>query len=273
MATPLTGLPPRCRVLYAARTVIGRGWRYQLGGPFWRLYLNAAAGAEIVHPGGVHALTPGRIHVLPAWGEYASRCHGEVGHVYLHVDPGEPLRDIARSPDPLARRFARPIALPSDPAMEARLGELADSPGRSPVWQLRAQAVALAALVACLDLLPAAERARLDRDAVGDDAVAAAQIYIEDFLHQELSIPRLARHCGLSPAHFGVRFKRRTGTAPQRYLRERRIAVAAERLLAGPEPIDGIAAGCGFANRYHFSRVFAQLMGVGPAAYRRAGRF
>ena len=35
--------------------------------------------------------------------------------------------------------------------------------------------------------------------------------------------------------------------------------------------IDEIADRCGFANRYYFSRVFAQRMGRPPARYRSEG--
>jgi AraC-like DNA-binding protein len=266
MAAPIPTSAQHCRVIYADRTVITARWHCPLAAPFWRLYLNDAPGSEIVYPGGVHPLVSERVHVVPAWGDFTGRCRGDVGHVYLHLDPGEPLRG-------LARLIPRPLVLPPDPAAHRRLRELVAAPGRSSLWQMRAQAAALAALVACVELLPRTLRARLDEGAVGDDAIARALVHIEGYLHEELPIPLLARRCGLSTPHFGVRFKRRTGQTPQRYLQERRVAVAAERLLSGDESIEAIASGCGFANRYHFSRVFARRMGIGPGAYRRGGRF
>jgi len=43
-------------------------------------------------------------------------------------------------------------------------------------------------------------------------------------------------------------------------------------LLSNDGTIDQVAEDCGFANRFHFSRIFASHMGQGPGKYRRAGR-
>jgi transcriptional regulator GlxA family with amidase domain len=51
-------------------------------------------------------------------------------------------------------------------------------------------------------------------------------------------------------------------------VQERRVQRAAELLARTTLSIDEIAERCGFANRYHFSRVFAQRMAAPPGRYR-----
>ena len=60
------------------------------------------------------------------------------------------------------------------------------------------------------------------------------------------------------------------GLPPIRYFTERRIAAAAWRLATSDEEIADIATATGFANRFHFSRIFSRQLGCGPAAYRRS---
>jgi AraC-like DNA-binding protein len=51
-------------------------------------------------------------------------------------------------------------------------------------------------------------------------------------------------------------------------VQDRRLSRAAELLVSTDQSIDHIAETCGFANRYYFTRVFAQRMGCPPARYR-----
>lgn len=255
-------IDPLCRVLTAQRAMLGSWWNLRLCDPFWRVYLNGQAGAEIEHPGGVHRLAPGRLHLLPAWGEFAGRCRAAVEQHYLHVD----LADWGRGV------FAAPIALPPDAALAAEMRALAGPAAWTAPGRLRVRALALAALARAVELLPAAAQDALLAGLAGDDPAALARRFVEQHLAEDLDLRRLAAACGLSPRHLGEEFRRRTGRTPMAYLRERRVAHAAELLLAGRLPIEEVAGRCGFVNRHHFSRVFAGLVGCGPAAYRRARR-
>lgn len=259
VATPID---PLCRILTAQRAVLGSWWNLRLCDPFWRVYLNGQAGAEIVHPGGVHRLLPGRLHLLPAWGEFAGRCREPVEQCYLHVDLADWGRGI----------LAAPVALPPDPAQCAALRELAGAGAWSAAGRLRARALVLSALARAVDALPAEAQEGLLAGLAGDDPVALARRFIEQHLAEDVDLARLAAACDLSPRQLGEVFRARTGRTPMAYLRERRVAHAAELLLAGGLPIEAVAERCGFVNRHHFSRIFAGLVGCGPAAYRRSRR-
>ena len=108
---------------------------------------------------------------------------------------------------------------------------------------------------------------------VTGDPVAPALRSIEENLRDSLSTEALALRCALSTDHFAKVFQAQVGQTPARYVQERRVVVAAERLLASDEDIGGIASECGFANRFHFTRVFTRRMGTPPAQYRKGGRW
>lgn len=79
---------------------------------------------------------------------------------------------------------------------------------------------------------------------------------------------RLAARVGMHPKAFCRLFRQEAGTPPQDWLRARRLELAAELLEQGLS-VDEVAAGGGFADRSHFTRLFRQHHGVGPGYYRR----
>lgn len=253
---------PSLRVLYYGSQTIDERWTYPLNDPFWRLYLNDRPGAEVAGEGWRHPLAPGRIHLLPPWCGGAARCRGRVGHDYLHVDCGDWGRRV----------FIRPLAIPPDPVLQAAMAAVCRAAAFGPVERTRARAIAAACIAAAVAALPVAALAELDPESDPRDPVARAKRLLAERLAEALPLAAVAREVGLSPGHLRVRFHAATGRTPAAWLRERRVAVAAERLLAGDEPIEAVAAACGFADRFHFSRIFARLVGCGPAAYRRSRR-
>lgn len=256
-----------CRILFADEVRIDPSWRVQLCDPFWRLYMNRDEGAWVTGTGGSQPIPAGRMVLVPAWNRLQSGCHGPVVHRFVHLDP------MGLGGDWVREHCPRPIVLPADVQREAGFTRLFDQRDGGAVWRLRLQAVVLEALAEALAGLPASalEQHRLRQERI--DPVAPALAFVEEHLVQALPTEQLARCCGLSPDHFARVFRERIGQSPARYVQERRVAVAAERLLATADDIPRIAADSGFANRFHFTRVFTAHMGMPPAAYRRTGRW
>mgnify|MGYP000039707678 CR=1 FL=1 len=275
-----------CRVLYANQLVIDQRWAFRLCDPFWRLYFNRDAGAAVADRRRRWDLPPYRAVLVPAWGDVRGSCVGPVRHFYLHfATPG--------LPDEWIRRACRePLVLPDDAVLRAMLDALAaetapvypapapgggwrlpehSAMGATAAWRLRAEAAAAWALARALEQVDPLAVAELgdERDA---GEVGQALTEIDAHLAEPLSVTRLARRCGLSPDHFARRFAAATGRTPMRYLQERRIAAAADRLVNSETAIEAVARDAGFANRFHFTRVFTRLIGTPPAAYRRQHR-
>ncbi len=88
-------------------------------------------------------------------------------------------------------------------------------------------------------------------------------------LASDLTIAQLASECRLTASHFARAFRRSTGMAPQRYLMQLRVAEAKRHLASAHLPLSDIALICGFGDQSHLTRVFKQLVGVPPGAWRR----
>jgi transcriptional regulator GlxA family with amidase domain len=94
---------------------------------------------------------------------------------------------------------------------------------------------------------------------------------IESHLADALPNKVLADACCLSEDYFIRRFKECVGESPAHYIQRRRVETAANRLLFSADSIEQIAAECGFGNRFHFTRVFNNRLGIAPATFRKAG--
>jgi AraC family transcriptional regulator len=93
--------------------------------------------------------------------------------------------------------------------------------------------------------------------------------YIEENLHQDISLAELAAIARLSPHHFCRAFKVTTGEPPYRYQIRRRVEQA-KALLAKPTlSIGDVAAAVGYGSQSRFSALFRQLTGHSPRDYRR----
>lgn len=254
-----------CRVLHETITTIDAAWRHPLTNPYWRLYRDDGDGGWIDHQGGSLHLDAGRLYLVPAWGRFRSRCVRPTRHFYVHFTT------LGLDGDWSDGVFERPLAVPRDAARDqlaARLSQGQPSAAR----RLRVQALVADSLAATIETLPAPAQNRLTQRLAGPEQMGPALRYVDDHLAERIPMAVLARQCRLSVHHFSRVFHARLGRTPTRYVQERRVAMAAERLVSGDEPIERVAGDAGFANRYHFTRVFTRCMGVPPATYRRTGR-
>jgi AraC family transcriptional regulator len=95
-----------------------------------------------------------------------------------------------------------------------------------------------------------------------------------DILHANLaatpSLTELAAAVGIHPAHLSRTFHEQFGCTMSEYLRRRRVELAQRELVGTGRSLADIAYAAGFADQAHFSRVFKQITGVSPGAYRKA---
>jgi AraC-like DNA-binding protein len=263
---------PHLRLFEVEQRIIGADWN-ALGvrSSFWRFYQNDADGAALALPGGEwFVLSAQRLYLIPAGVRFS--CCGPpvpVSHFYAHFDviglPGVLLRAL----------FAAPLGLESEAArgLEETARQLAGAvraAGRADLLlQCRLKALLYESLALVFAGLPHAQRERWTARSAALDPVRPALDLVEADLAGTLSNARLAGCCHLSPDHFARTFKACVGQTPARYVQERRLTLAAQRLLFSGDSIERIADETGFPNRFYFSRVFTARVGVSPAAYRR----
>lgn len=105
-----------------------------------------------------------------------------------------------------------------------------------------------------------------------DEAIAQAQIWIQDNLSKPLSIPEVASQFGMSTRTFNRRFKLAVSSRPSNYLAEVRMTFACDLLKNTDLSILEIAGYSGYKDASWFSSSFRQWSGNSPKAYRNTVR-
>ena len=86
-------------------------------------------------------------------------------------------------------------------------------------------------------------------------------------------VKEMAEAANISPEHFSRKFKAAFNISPKRYILQKRISLAKQKLLIANANIEQIAEQCGFCDIYYFSRVFKQELGLTPSAFRKQYEF
>jgi len=94
--------------------------------------------------------------------------------------------------------------------------------------------------------------------------------FLEDNLVRGVRLVDLADLVSLSPSYLIRAFKRSTGMTPQQWLRNARIRKAQTFLVERTLSLASVAQETGFADQAHLTRIFGQITGESPGAWRRA---
>jgi AraC-like DNA-binding protein len=93
--------------------------------------------------------------------------------------------------------------------------------------------------------------------------------YMAKHLSRNLTLNELANRANLSVSHYSYLFKNKTGYSPIDYFLRFKIQRACQYLDITSLNIETISAELGFKDPYYFSRMFHQIMGESPSAYRK----
>jgi AraC family transcriptional regulator len=99
--------------------------------------------------------------------------------------------------------------------------------------------------------------------------LAFAIKYVQDHIHQNLTVKDLADQACMSEPNFFRCFKQQYGVTPVEYINQQRILLATKLLQNTQYPIADICFACGYNNLNYFLKVFKKTLGVTPANYRR----
>lgn len=94
-------------------------------------------------------------------------------------------------------------------------------------------------------------------------------MYIEEHLHEPLTIEDIARQSNFSKFHFHRIFQKSAGMTITEYIRMRRLANASAALLYSKERILDIAFYYQFESQESFTRAFKKIYKLPPGQYRR----
>mgnify|MGYP001035905704 CR=1 FL=1 len=97
--------------------------------------------------------------------------------------------------------------------------------------------------------------------------------YIEQNLEKEINLDNISKNIGYSKFHLNRIFTEYTGVTIHKYLQNRRLTVAAEKLVKTDKSILQIAYEAGYDTQQSFSFAFKQIYFYPPKTYRDIGIF
>ena len=264
-------------------------WGEALGAtpaPSGETWTQVLAAEEVCPPGDTYA--PGTLDFLALFLTHSGRAHVQVGpHSFIHqpgslvaVASGSDLRERVDAAGPwhvrylllsgpwasqmdawLRRQDAPFLVCPNSPARRRQVfSEIVDLALTEPDgWQWRflsGSAEVLGGLYS--DARPAS---------LGDALLGEVARLVDGSPADRLAVGEMAARLGLSPRQLLYRFGLASGEPLASWIRRRRVS-AARRLLSQGMSVSAVAEQLGYANPYHFSRVFKAVTGETPSAYR-----
>ncbi|MBN1436810.1 MAG: helix-turn-helix transcriptional regulator [Sedimentisphaerales bacterium] len=234
---------------------------------FWRMYVNDAPGGYLESDIGNIPVKPNQAYFVPAWVRIKCSNSAVLRHFYLHFET------VGISSSLLRRVFTQPLCCSTKLRYtDVVRSNLSDSDGilcKNLITHCHVKSLLYREFMRAISILPKKSIDLIERLATANHDFIEVIEYIEDHLAEAIHNEKLAEICCMSKTNFIRRFRRELGQTPAEYVRERRVAASAISLIFTQDSIETIAQTHGFPNRYYFSRVFAQLLGITPAAYRK----
>ncbi|MBQ4328429.1 MAG: helix-turn-helix transcriptional regulator [Lentisphaeria bacterium] len=230
-------------------------WQYKHASvPTWRFYWNMDPGAWISSRGSEIALTPDIALLIPPQTPFSTRAEKEFAHFFVHFS----LPEHFSAERKVHKLSVKDIILPfiAERVSSCTGNELT----------LAASAVVNAALL----MLPEGALHHKEDDSTGTAFDKALSI-IEKEPGFSGGCPELARLCGTSVNTLQRQFLKATGLPVKKWLLNRKMEYAVELLMYKGATIKETADKLGFADRYHFSKVFRHYFGISPARFIKSG--
>jgi AraC-like DNA-binding protein len=257
----------------------------QMAFPFWRLYWNRSGRAKVVYNRTIY-LEPEKILLIPPNTPFSSDIDdttvasgqpyslrggrvesremeeqmarsGTVLHLFIHFTLGYTFDTL--SPDI--------FVFDLQPDQELLITSITDQLIKGQVKFNQSGSLALYSLLfSLLHQLPSTVWKNRNLDTRVERGIRHMEQHIDEAV---ISNKTLAKKGGMSVNAYARLFKAQTGFSPRQYLSRIRVERACNLLHHSEQSIEQIAASCGYADRYYFTRVFTQTMKTSPGAYRK----
>ncbi|WP_303921459.1 helix-turn-helix domain-containing protein [Draconibacterium sediminis] len=260
-------------------------WEHtELSFPYWRIYHNNKNGAKVIYNENEYKLSPDQILLIAPNTSYATRLYNNeipkqgysfaggpvipdldqqnlstkpyLLHFFIHFNIGIPYDNIS----PGVFRFELTDHLQSKLKL---IKEHLNYDNKS--FNFHTSLVIKSLITDILSDLPESNWNLISND----HRIISCLRYIEGNLADDLSNPTLADKAKMATNAFIRLFSNEVGISVQKYIRNKRIDSACIMLHHSNLSIDEIALKTGFADRYHFSRIFKQSTGISPARYKK----
>jgi AraC-like DNA-binding protein/mannose-6-phosphate isomerase-like protein (cupin superfamily) len=105
-------------------------------------------------------------------------------------------------------------------------------------------------------------------DELSDETDIAIR-YMQEHIHETVSLQDMANLVHLSTSHFSSIFKKKTGYSPVEYFIHIKIQKACQFLEFTDIHVKELCYKLGFNDPFYFSRLFSKYMGLSPVEYRK----
>jgi AraC-like DNA-binding protein len=256
--------------------------------PYWRVYWNANSGGHLAFNGKIYDLTPDKVFVISpntpfstfiqkpskkqteyrleggrislSTNEEVLKEKGYILHLFTHFNIGMPYD------------YVKPniFVFSVNPYLEHKLKEITRYLTRENEKFNFYSSLLIHSIIS--DLLTMVPKEQWNIISA-DNRILNILLYIEHNLSGSLSNDVLADKSNLATNAFTRLFRDETGISPQKFVKKIRIDRACMLLHHADMTIDEIASLTGFADRYHFSRIFKQITGYSPGSFRKSFKF
>lgn len=248
---------PRLRLLVSGYTrIFPNKWNFsRISPPYWRFYWNASPGASIRCEHETIHLKPSVAVLIRPNTIFSTSNTKASDHLYVHFQL--PSWGGVSAPQVISLPMKPPLSGISE--VLCKLLQAPEPPAR------RVSLVARSLVEMALSMTDVhAENAPKT-----DVRILKVLSYMDEHLKPNTSNADLAREARMSVSALNHLFKEQMGHSLQAFLRLKRVEKAGFMLQFSDLSIEQIAEETGFCDRYHLSRVFRDMNGVGPAAFRQ----
>lgn len=261
-----------------------QNWEFNdLSFPFWRIYHNSFEGAAIIYNGKEITIKPDQLILIAPNTSYSTSLYNHpippsgytlkggratqnlslnekyLLHFFIHFNLGMPYDN------------AKPgiYTIPITPVLNKML---ADIKKHLNYENARFSFYSTLAINTIINSLLSSLQDTSWQMVCSDHRILNVMTHIDRNINTNLSNPKLAEIATMSTNAFARLFTQETGTSSQKYVKTKRIDKACILLHHSNQSIESIATSCGFADRYHFTRIFSQITGYAPGRYRKEFR-
>jgi AraC-like DNA-binding protein len=264
-----------------------KNWEHKsLSFPFWRIYNNVQNGAVMDYKKQVYEMQPDTLYLIAPNTNYSSRLYNHPIPDEKHQLTGGRISEINRKEhkklicegaiDHLFIHFT--LGYPYDQVLPGIYTFRMEKHLENKIKQLRNYLTTHVAsfnftIFLTIESLICDLLSRLGEEVwkypVRDVRIAKVIRHIENNIDKDFSNESLAVIANMATNAFSRLFKEHTGDTLQYFVKKKRIHSACLFLLHSDLSIDEIAEQTGFANRYHFTRIFSRVTGIAPAKYKK----
>lgn len=274
----------KLNLLHTGIAKLDTSWDYDnVISTFSRLYLVTKGTGKIFHSYEEVDLKPGHLYLIPSFTYSRYRCNSRLELYYLHfleeVGDGLSIFDLKDFIYEInfsqieKKNFERLLELHVDRSLQSDDPRVYDN--RKEISKLEKENDSLAAskLIETQGLLRLLFSRFIKNGKSNKMQVRSAfnevLNYINEHLHESLTISDLAMRYNLSSDHFSRVFQQKFGIRPSKYIQSVRIERSETLLITTNNTIAQIADKTGWENVSYYTRVFKKVTGKTPGQFRK----